>query len=185
MALDRDLTPDALVTFALDAWHASPAVRIEDAYKWLFQATRGAEHAVQDVGAARDRLLREWDRLADGGDPDRHPIEHLRPDGAIVRVHLAPLKARGVDAVAVTQAFLDSARAHTADVGSFARVWDALRLRLRVAPAGEVTLGAWERLDAATRRAGFPPVHHSDTYRAACAPAYRVMTATAARRLLA
>jgi len=38
--------PSALIDFALPKWKADKNVRIEDAYKWTFQATRGGEHAV-------------------------------------------------------------------------------------------------------------------------------------------
>ncbi len=179
----------ALVKFALGAWRATPAVRIDDAYKWLFQATRGGEHAVPDPDPARERLFREWARLPETATTASGavPIEQLRPDGALVRVHLAPLKARGVDASAVLDAFLDGARAPLADQAgpdAFIRAWDVLRTCLAEAPVGELTLAAWQRLDAATRRAGFPAVHHSTAYREAYAPAYRVMPGATAARLL-
>lgn len=167
--------PTALVAFALDAWRATPALLIEDAYKWLLQATLGPEHAVRDEEAARAWLAREWAALP--ASPARtEPLERLREDGAYVRAHLRPLKARGMTEAAVLDAFLMSAR----DVGhrspsAFVDAWEALGARLTTHAAGPLTRAAWVHLDRETRARDFPPVHHSDAYRAAYAPAYRVL----------
>jgi hypothetical protein len=49
-----------LVTFPESAWRADPAFRIEDAYKWLFQACQGGEHAAPSREAAQAWLASEW-----------------------------------------------------------------------------------------------------------------------------
>ena len=57
------LSVHALLPFALDAFASDPETRIEDAYKWLYQATCGGEHAVPDEEAARAWLRAEFPRL--------------------------------------------------------------------------------------------------------------------------
>src|SRR5258706_1315571 len=84
--------PSALTDFALPKWKADPNVRIEDAYKWTYQATRGGEHAVPDTESASKWLDGEWQML---GDPRAHePIwEPLCSGGEIGRLNLRPFRA--------------------------------------------------------------------------------------------
>ena len=174
-----------LVAHALDALAARPDAHIEDAYKFLFQATRGGEHAAPDPSSARAYLAREWARLpADGPAPEEPAIEWLRHDGALVRLHLRPAKAQGVPEDAVLAAFLAAAQAVQLDASGFTYAWQALGERLRERLQGHLTRTAWERLEAVTRPAGYPAVHHSEAYAAAYAPAYRVMRRGDAEALL-
>ena len=165
-----------------DVLRTLPEARIEDAYKWLFQATQGGEHAAPDEAQARRWLEREWIDL-DESDASHGLVEPLRRDDAIVRLHLRPYKARGGLPDALLRAFLDSAAAWTADASAFTVAWLALGDALRDATYRHVTRADWERLDAATKPRGYPAVHHSEAYRLARRPAYRVLTGAAAARL--
>lgn len=164
-----------LAATALDALAPRPEARIEDAYKFLFQATRGGEHAAPDEASARAYLAREWASLSPDPASDEPAIEWLRHDGALVRLHLRPAKARGVSEEAILVAFLASAREVRTDASGFTYAWQALGARLGERPRGHLTRAAWERLDAVMRPANYPAVHHSEPYSAAYAPAYRVM----------
>lgn len=168
----------------LDLLRTLPEARIEDAYKWLFQATRGGEHAAPDEAQARRWLEREWSNLDVFG-ASEVLVEPLRGDDAIVRLHLRPYKARGGTSDALLRAFLDSAAEWTAEPSAFAAAWHALGDALHGATYGHVTRADWERLDAATEPRGYPAVHHSESYRQARSPAYRVLTGVAAARLVA
>jgi hypothetical protein len=176
--------PAGLLPFAESALASEPQARIEDAYKWLFHATRGGEHLVRDEEAARSWLEREWESLGppEAGEPLVVP---LRPDGAVVRLNLRPFKARGGSPEALFLAFVRSARSFHATGGEFEAAWDALGARLAEGPLGKIDAAAWQRLDAATRPKGFPAVHHSPEYEAARRPAYRVLTGDEARSLAA
>jgi hypothetical protein len=55
--------PSAILDLAIPKWKADKAVHIEDAYKWLYQATRGGEHAAPDEESARKWLDGEWQTL--------------------------------------------------------------------------------------------------------------------------
>lgn len=174
----------ALVDFALDAFALEPETRVEDAYKWLFQATRGGEHAVADDTGPRRWLDAEWATL---GEP--LPVEPLvvplRPDGAVVRLNLRPYRARGGSKDALLAAFVSSARAFSVDASAFVAAWAELRWRLAAAPRGRLTLPEWDRLHADAARAGFGAIHHHEEYAARYRPAYRVLTGEGARGLVA
>ena len=184
MAVVLTCTPHALVDLALARWRAEPEVRIEDAYKWLYQATRGGEHAVPDEKMARDRLEQEWQTL---GEPrtDEPLWQPLCPDGAIGRLNLRPFRARGGKMEDLLAAFVDSSRTLHTDESGFIATWNELGKRLKHSSRGRLTWRDWKTLDRKMRMAGYPAIHHSKTYDAARRPAYRVLTGEAARKLSA
>lgn len=175
---DAAAAASALVEFALEAFE--PETRVEDAYKWLFQATRGGEHAVADDTGPRRWLDAEWLTLGPPL-PGEPLVVPLRPDGALVRLNLRPYRVRGGSKDALLAAFVASARGFRSDPASFLAAWEELRRRLARSPRGHLTLEAWERLDAEARRAGYPAVHHHEAYAASLRPSYRVLTADAAK----
>ncbi|MCH8274865.1 MAG: hypothetical protein IH851_08745 [Armatimonadetes bacterium] len=172
----------SILRFALDKWDADFAVRIEDAYKWLFHAARGGEHAIADPQGPKDWLDREWAALSKRVE-DEPLIAALRPDGRIVRINLRPYKAQGGDKAALLDAFIRSAREFRDDASSFELLWKLLGERLKKASAGPLTAAEWERLDDSTRNEGFPAIHHSEEYERVHRPGYRVLTGEHARRL--
>ena len=184
LGLPSDLAADDVTSFAAAALRADPEVRIEDAYKWLFHATRGGEHAIRDEAAVRTWLEREWTSL--GPSETGEPLAvSLRPDGALVRLNLRPFKDRGGRPEALLAAFLRSARSFQGGSEPFEAAWRVLGQRLAGSPSGPLDGAAWRRLDAEARAKGFPAWHHSDAYSAARRPAYRVLTGDEARLLAA
>lgn len=173
----------ALLAFALDAWQATPALRIDDAYKWLVQATRGAEHAVSSADAAASWLRREWAAL-EPPRPHEPLVEPLRPDGALVRLHLRPYRAGGGSAQALLDAFLAGAAVPVGDASAFTAAWQALRTHLARQPSEHLTPQAWQALDEVMQPKAYPAIHHSEAYAQACAPAYRVLRGEYADALL-
>ena len=176
--------PAGVLPFAEAALAADPEVRIEDAYKWLFHATRGGEHAIRDDAAARTWLEREWESLGPP-DPGEPLVVPLRQDGSLVRMNLRPFKTRGGSREALLQAFARSARSFRASGDEFVSAWDGLGARLEKGPVGRLDAAAWRRLDAEARTKGFPALHHSPAYETARRPAYRVLTGAEAGRLAA
>jgi hypothetical protein len=177
------LSARTLLPFALDFFAADPETRIEDAYKWLFQAASGGEHAIPDEESARSWLEQEWASL--GKTLPGEPLEvPLRPDGALVRLNLRPYRDRGGNPDELLRAFLRSARSFAPEPGLFRASWAALGKALVAHPLGPLNEEEWRRLDAAMLVSGYPAVHHSRAYTAARHPAYRVLTKEEARRLL-
>ncbi len=173
-------TPSA-VALPLDAWARDPAFRVEDAYKWIVQATRGGEHAVADDAGPRSWLGQEWAGLGSPA-PGEGLIEPLA--NGVVRLHLRPYKARGGDKETLLAAFVASARDFRADPSALLGAWRQLGEKLRERPAGRLTPEAWVELDDRLRSKGYPAIHHSASYEKRHRPAYRVLTESGAQALL-
>ena len=175
--------PDPDAAFFLDQARADPEIRIEDAYKWLFHAARGGEHAVQDETAVRRWLDREWAALGPArlDEPLWTPLD---ADGRVGRLNLRPYKARGGSPDALHAAFVEGARSFDASPARFRRAWNALGRELKKRPVGHLRHADWQRFDREMRAQGYPASHHSPEYERARAPAYRVLPLAQAQPLL-
>lgn len=183
IALFLSCLPAALIDFALPKWKADKSVHIEDAYKWTYQATRGGEHAVPDTESARKWLTTEWNDL---GPKKGEPIwESLCPDDEIGRLNLRPFKERKGDPDALLDAFLNSSRDYRSDEATFLAAWNELGRRLKVSAAGNLDYRSWLDLDGRMKTGKYPAIHHSAAYNKANSPAYRIITMTEAKKLLA
>lgn len=155
-------------------------MRIEDAYKWLFQATLGGEHAVHDLKMVRDWLESEWKTLGKPA-PSEPLLVPLDPVHKLVRLNLRPFKAQGGTKAQVLALFVSSAKTFHGDRKAFVREWDTLRDRLQGSPIGRIDLAAWTRLDGETSKQGYPAIDHSAEYERAAKPAYRVVLSSLVR----
>lgn len=175
--------PSALVDFAVPKWQADKSVRIEDAYKYLYQATRGGEHAAPDRESAKKWLDNEWQTLgtAVSGEPSWEP---LCPGGEIGRLNLRPFRDGGGEADDLLDAFLASARAYRTEPSTFRDAWAHLGERLKKKRVGDLDPAAWKELDAEMKKKNYPAIHHSDSYNRAYQPAYRIITSSEMRKLL-
>lgn len=172
--------PDA--DFFLAQSRADPETRIEDAYKWLFHATRGGEHAIASADAARKWLQKEWSAL--GPPQPNEPLwVPLTPDGRIGRLNLRPYRARGGSPDALHAAFVAGAQSFDVSPDRFRKVWNALGRALKKDSEGHLTYSEWKRLDREMRARHYSAIHHSSAYEQARQPAYRVLPAAEARRL--
>ena len=156
---------------------AHPSVQPQDVFKLCYQAARGAEHLLTDPAAAREYLLREF--AATPADADCPLYEWLSPQ--MVRVNLAAWKARALPPEWLFGMFADTSRLPAAE---------ADRLPQYLQQAGELAVQAgqfprqqWQTALETYRAAGMPPVRHSEAYRAAEAPAYRIVSSRYLRLL--
>lgn len=145
-----------------------PAMEPRDAVKMCYQAAFGAEHAAPDKDRAANHLYRELEGVeADNNIPLFEPISDK-----IVRVNLAAWKFRGLKADWLLNMFL-----HTRAPGeSFSALMECVAA---AAEKGELLFTAedWSGF-ASTYPADAPhPVHHSEGYRTAERPAYRIVSA--------
>jgi hypothetical protein len=172
-----------LLAVGITYWRTEGAVAMADAYKWLYQATQGAEHAVGDEAGVHAWLEREWASLGSPLAGERLFVP-LRPDGQVVRLHLRPYRAAGGDSARLLDAFLESARRVHTDRQAFWVVWRELSAMLADESFGLLTHDAWIELDAVAGPQDYPAVHHSKGYRALHSLAYRVLIASEAERLV-
>jgi hypothetical protein len=89
----------------------------------------------------------------------------------------------GGDPEKLLAAFLSSARRFQPDPGLFVAAWREFGRGLSGGGAKWMDARAFEELDRAAERAGWPARHHGATYVAARKPAYRVLTGEAAAGL--
>ena len=149
---------------------AYPALTLTDLFKALYQSAFGCEHLVADPSAAEAYIAAE----AEGARPcGRKSVEPL--DGPYVRVHLDTLK-KGLSARTLARLFALSAEHRDGAQAEFEKKLAVLTEMIR---QGELPFDAdeAERAISAWRAAGFPPCHHSETFRQAYAPAYRLVKA--------
>lgn len=141
-----------------------------DGVKLIFQNEFGGGHLIADEGQALARLRAEYAQVPH--DPARPLFEAI--GNGTVRVMLSALDVRRCPLECLNRDFIRSAAARTGDLGRFSEKLGVLRdlCRRGVFRFSPEELEAY--LDRYTA-AGCPPVSHSDEYRRAYVPAYRVV----------
>ena len=147
-----------------------PGMEPTDAVKLIYQNEFGGGHLIRDEAACLAYLRREYDSTP------KSPSLPLWEDigNGIVRVNLAALAENAYPLDKLGQDFIRSAREHTGTVPSFEEKLTVLRA-LTEAGIFSFSLAELDAYLTEYRAAGFPPVSHSPRYRAAYAPAYRVI----------
>lgn len=149
-----------------------PAMQLDDIYKLLHQAALGPGHAVDNPAAARKRLD---DELAALGNGPAEPMEDIiSPDGRLGRVHLRSFVAAGGKPDALHRAFVETANSYPASPDKLAKFCGCLG---DLAAAGGIPFKREEVVAYFDKisRDGYPAVHHSEAFRHAYHPAYRVV----------
>lgn len=164
-------------TILLEHSKRYPRLAIDDLYKLIHQAAMGSEHALGDAGRARDRLREEIGSLVPG--PDEPLLDPISPDGKIVRIHLRPFSGSNLDEEELLRAFLQTPQVFAPSTD---RLLDYAGCARRLAKGGRLAFDADEVSGyfQELREGGFPAAHHSQVFRDAYRPAYRVV----ARELL-
>lgn len=156
--------------FLLAQCRRYPALRLQDLLKALHQSVFGCGHFVTDEASGLRLLEEELASLPAGGDGPG--LEML--DGPFCRLHLRSLRESGLAPRTLYRLFALSAGA---PAGNAAALEEKLRCLLDLARRGRLPFPYEETVRAveAWRQAGFPARHHSEPFRAAYAPAYRVI----------
>lgn len=137
-----------------------PLMEPQDYAKLAFQSEFGPEHMVTDREAVLRYLKQEWSGLPEGGLPV--PPEPI--GGGLCRIHLAGCSERQLPLLA--DLFFRSAQEH---YGTLQGLHDRLTLvRALNVPGMETWLAEYEA-------AACPMVRHSETFRMAYEPHYRVI----------
>ena len=158
----------ATTEFLLGQWGRYPLLEVQDLHKALHQSVFGCGHFVTDEAAGR-RLLRRELELPPTDGIDIEPL-----DGEFCRVHLRLLNKSGLAPETLFRLFALSAET---PCGSAAELEEKLAVLQRLTKEGRIPLSPADlsKTTEAWRQAGFPARHHSEAFRAAYAPAYRVV----------
>ena len=136
-----------------------PSMQAQDAVKLCYQAAYGAEHLLADLAGAEQYFENEFVAT----EAKEMPLcEEISPE--VCRVNLAAWKAAGLPAKWLFRMF--AASVHTGG-GNAALLAEYLSVARRILPAKN-----WETYLAAYEGGA---VHHSEAYRAAEKPAYRIV----------
>jgi len=150
-----------------------------DVYKLLFQGVFGVGHLMH--GEARHRLQSEAEGLDLDEQPDEPLIEEISIDGDMVRANLRPYLRRKLPLDKLFEAMKASSPENGAE--EFLRAWKTFRAlvdtdRLNF-PKEDV-----EELSQGLGLGEIPARHHSEAYRKAYSPAYRVVKRSEIRLIL-
>lgn len=167
------VAPDSISQILLRHLQRYPAMQAQDVYKLLHQASLGSEHALTSENAARLWLENEWVEMGSG--PTEPLLDPVNPDGSLVRLHLRPSKAAGIDPARILQAFIQTASHHQ---GSVQTLQEYLHMAVTFFKAhpGEPKPQALQVYFAQMELKGFPAVHHSEAYARLYQPAYRLVS---------
>lgn len=146
-----------------------PLMEPRDAVKLVYQSEFGGGHLIRDEAACLAYLRREYAAVA------QTPGALLEDIGnGIVRVQLSALDAHGYTPEQLGRDFIRSAAMTTGSMDMFRA---RLTLLTELTAAGKMPFppGALAQYLAEYEKAGFPPVSHSESYRNAYHPAYRVV----------
>lgn len=141
-----------------------PAMQPQDVLKLCYQAAHGAEHLLTDI----DRARAYFDRELAAVPPDLSaPLaEDISRD--ITRINLGAWKAAALPPDWLFRMFVRTAKAPVGNASMAGCLAEAASICAPVLPGWDDALSAW-------RDAGMPAVHHSEAYRTAERPAYRIV----------
>ena len=154
-------------TYFREQLHNHPSAQPRDVVKLCYQAAFGAEHLLQDMDRARAFLLKESEETKAKDIPLCEPIS-----AEICRVNLAAWKYHGLPVEWLFQMFAASFGKRE-DGESLFREY--LKIAGAVWTAENRSLEDLKTYLSDYRKEGLHPVHHSDIYREAEQPAYRIV----------
>jgi hypothetical protein len=156
--------------YLLGHFRMRPLMRATDFYKLIFQGVFGVGHI---MGASARRWLDEESEGLNLNDGLEEPfLEGVAVDGSMVRVNLRPFLRRGLDLAALYEAMVESEVEGSDE--EFMEIWSVLK---DLVDRGDIAVDREELqgLDRELREEGCRPHHHSQAYREAYKPAYRVV----------
>ena len=147
-----------------------PQMQAQDAVKLIYQQEFGPEHMIKDPAKALAMIRQEMNGLEPkAGEPLYESIGN-----GLCRWNLRPCAEKGIPAEDINRLFVETARSVKGDKRRFLQ---SLHLLEQMAEEDETPFDPVE-LDVYLiryREKKCPAVHHSEAYRAAYQPAYRVV----------
>jgi hypothetical protein len=149
-----------------------PAARPQDIYKLLYQGVFGVGHIVTEGAMAV--LIEEASRINLNDHQEDPLIESVSPDGSMVRVNLRKYILQGGNLDKLYTVMQESASIQ-GEPEEFLRYWDQFKKLVDDGvlyfPHSEI-----KELDDFIKHEGVKPKHHTEQYREAYYPAYRVVS---------
>lgn len=150
-----------------------PVMEVQDVYTLIYQGAMGAAHLSTDASGFEELLIKEFEEA--NADEKQALWETIRPDGELVRVHIAALKARGGQPQALSTLCMWTASIFKGDKVDLMDGWDTFQHlcrynRLRKFPEVEISqFTKWAQKNK------YPSTRHSTAFRDAYHPHYRLV----------
>lgn len=162
-------TPEQLLPHFLHHCRTHPRMTPQDGLKFLHQSAFGCEHMVRSLPDAVDRIRRE---VATDPAPVGDEIEPL--DGNYSRISLEYLN-RGLSAERLAALFFLSAKVESEGLSTLEQT---LSIAEELAFSGLLPFDgpSFSLARREWKQQGYPSLHHSEEYRQAYRPAYRVIS---------
>ncbi len=144
-----------------------PELEIQDVFKFLYQSAFGCEHLVSSLEKAIEYIEKEYESAK----PSEAEIDPL--DGEYVRVPLSVIN-KGITPSTLGKLFFLSAKHNeNAEISLI----EKLKVMSELVKEGLLPFSEAEFDQALSewKEAGYPPIHHSEKFREAYKPSYRVI----------
>lgn len=146
-----------------------PELQMQDIFKFLHQSALGCEHIVSSLEKATQYIKDEYSR---GIGENKIFVEKL--DGDYSRVHLACIDY-GISAEALGEMLFLSAKK---EIDGQSKLKEKLKIAEKMIAENLLPFDIGEFRNAVQKweKEGFPAIHHSEVFREAYKPAYRVVS---------
>lgn len=161
---------DELICVLKEHARRYPLMKPCDAVKLIYQNEFGGGHMIKNAVQSLERLREEYASVV--LDPEMSLYEDI--GNGVVRVNLAAIRPEAYSLEKINDDFVHSSLLHTGSVESFIEKLNVLKERFCECGFSFTA----EELDEYLKMyesAGYPMVSHSETYREAYKPAYRVI----------
>jgi len=151
-----------------------PLMQIQDIVKLIFQNEFAGGHMLTDEAMSLNRLTEEF-RTIRRNSSDLSSQSLIEDIGnGLVRLHLQGIGSDAPDLSTINRFFVVTSNTHKGSIEGMERKLDELKCSCRQ-QALPYTLEALEEYLRPYRSQGYPACRHSEQYRAAYSPAYRVI----------
>jgi len=155
------------------SWY--PLMELRDFYKLIYQGVMGSEHLLTSAENYIQYLQDEF-RLIQP-EASLRLIEPVRRDEALLRINFAPYKARDLELDRLTPALLETAQLVRGTKTELRTAWAAFVELCMHGHICNFDANVILRFSKRLEEADYPAAHHSEVYRQAYKPAYRLIAA--------
>lgn len=148
-----------------------PSMQMQDIIKMCFQSAFGPEHLLSDTERVQNYFMQEYESTpANSSQPLYEPVSDT-----FCRVNLGAWKARTLDPEELFRLFVASASGKTCGTEADFEFCVTEAEKTILEGMFPFSLEEWKEFYETYKKNGIHPVHHSDAYRLAEHPAYRLV----------
>lgn len=151
-----------------------PLMELRDVYKLLYQGVMGPEHIIASAEKFKASLMDELLGLT--ADPSGRLFESVSGDGTLLRINLRPMKNQPVEPDELVKVLLKTAECFSGSQPALQDTWVGFIMLCETGVIKQFPLKTVHGFGAWLGEMAFPAVHHSDIYRRAYKPAYRLIS---------